>query len=543
MSRETKIGIAVAGCFVSLLGGVLVVKYLQRPKDGSKGETDNPIVAADWADQESVASVVRYCLDWGIISQDVSGKLAIAAAGPRALPRTEPMIPGTPNSGSSITMPGNPSMVIEPNSNSREKLRPGGPVLDPVPLTIPDSTTKPSTPELVIPVSGGDGGKPMPDSKDKKAELTVPGLQIGPGTVPDKSKPAENVAGGLVIPGASTPTPRQPEPVAIPEPSPVPRKSSEPGMTFPVQSGAPAWVELPDIATPSTSKPEFIAPPSPLPAAAVTFGPTNSAAQPSAVVPLPGTDQRGNATTIQVPAAISEPPPKRPFETPAPVPDSTNAGPRPAEAPVHPGAVGATLGPPTTALDPRAARPTTESSAEPRLDSYEEEWYRCQAGDTLEKISEKFFYTAKYAQALRQYNLDRRYEKNLTQENAVMQERQIIRIPPARVLEMKYPAAVPGMKAPAGGRTMSAGSSSGFASSASFPSAGSASGERNEMSSAVEYRVPRGNMTLRDIAKEQFGNTDQWRKIFLLNRWLNPTEPIPEGTMIFLPRSESPARP
>jgi hypothetical protein len=63
------------------------------------------------------------------------------------------------------------------------------------------------------------------------------------------------------------------------------------------------------------------------------------------------------------------------------------------------------------------------------------------------------------------------------------------------------------------------------------------------MSKAAEYRVPRSNMTLRDIAKEQLGSSDQWRKIFLLNRWLNADESVPEGTMIFLPRGDSPARP
>ena len=38
------------------------------------------------------------------------------------------------------------------------------------------------------------------------------------------------------------------------------------------------------------------------------------------------------------------------------------------------------------------------------------------------------------------------------------------------------------------------------------------------------------------MEKKQLGNSDHWRRIFLLNSWLNPDQVVPEGTMIFLPR-------
>ena len=47
-------------------------------------------------------------------------------------------------------------------------------------------------------------------------------------------------------------------------------------------------------------------------------------------------------------------------------------------------------------------------------------------------------------------------------------------------------------------------------------------------------------MTLRDIAKEQLNRSDDWYKIFELNRWLNPNEPVPKGAALHMPRPLTP---
>ena len=121
-----------------------------------------------------------------------------------------------------------------------------------------------------------------------------------------------------------------------------------------------------------------------------------------------------------------------------------------------------------------------------------------------------------YAQALRLYNLDRQFSDNLRQENPVLRAGQIIRIPEKRILDRSYTGSNPATASP--GRPAT--SNSGY----------------EDVNSLPEYTVPRANMTLRDIAKEQLGNSNDWFKIYELNRWLTSDAPVPPGTKIHMPR-------
>jgi nucleoid-associated protein YgaU len=157
--------------------------------------------------------------------------------------------------------------------------------------------------------------------------------------------------------------------------------------------------------------------------------------------------------------------------------------------------------------------------------TYDEEWYYCKQGDTLETICQKYYSVTKYAAALRQYNLDRNQSVAFRSASPSFAQGQVVKVPPARVLERKYPAAVPGYHGP--------GASD---SSNSIPPTNVASMSRDDNSTPGEYTVSRPNMTLRDIARDELHNPDEWQRIFLLNRTINPSAPIPEGTKIYLPR-------
>src|SRR5262249_4568854 len=131
-------------------------------------------------------------------------------------------------------------------------------------------------------------------------------------------------------------------------------------------------------------------------------------------------------------------------------PPSITPTPPPA-APTSPGSAGnvPALGTPRPAatIDPRGVAPAgTPGGTEPRSDSYEEEGYSCQAGETLGELGKKFFFTGKYAEALRRYNLAGQSSENLRPERPAMTARQTIRIPPARILERLYATSVPGLK-------------------------------------------------------------------------------------------------
>ena len=194
---------------------------------------------------------------------------------------------------------------------------------------------------------------------------------------------------------------------------------------------------------------------------------------------------------------------------------------------------------PAATFDPNRTRP-----AGPRedADSYDEEWHRCKDGETFATISKAFYYTERYEQALRLYNLDRLGTDALRQERPVLRADQTVRVPPARILERKYAAAIPGLNGgprsavPVGS---SAGPGNPATSGTPIPLAtlGPVVADRTDGGNgAVEYEVTKPGMTLRDIAKEMLGSSDQWNRIFQMNRWVNSAEPVPVGAKIYVPR-------
>ncbi len=96
---------------------------------------------------------------------------------------------------------------------------------------------------------------------------------------------------------------------------------------------------------------------------------------------------------------------------------------------------------------------------------------------------------------------------------------QIIRVPEKRILERNSSGSNPAAGSP--GRPTA--TNSGY----------------EDVNSLPEYTVPRANMTLRDIAREQLGNSSYWFKIYELNRWLTSDAPVPPGTKIHMPRPTS----
>lgn len=498
MKRETKVGIVVASSFLALVGGVFAVKHLQKPAE----TTPPPVVGKD--------------------------EKPAAPSTP-----TEPTSP-TPDTGLNITPPAS-TVVIDPTP------MPSG-------ITIPASPT-PSGITLPTP-----DPSPMPMITISPTPILLPGAE--PTGTP--------VVGSPTIPG---PTPTAKPPMSMADflagnkdargilGSALMTKSTLLAKAIRPNSGAvamlpssPSGISL-DVGTPPAAPkidtkpmpPEISIAPPPMPAIELPGAP-KPMSDPKAIE-LPGGPITLPGSTPTTPKAPEPPPtinvPKPPdIGLPAPPPMiPTTPKPDPAaiglpSAPAAPAVSGPTPTP-GISITPPIGVPDANSvrSADVRMDSYEEEWYRCQNDDTLEKISQKFFYTPKYGQALRLYNLDRQNSEAFRAENPQLRQGLIVRVPPARVLEWKYPAAL-GLKPAA------ASSPAGVTVSNPNPGAsiGAAAPARADTTAPNEYKVERPNMTLRDIAKEKLGNSDQWQRIFRLNRWLNPQEPVPEGTMIYLPR-------
>ena len=188
-------------------------------------------------------------------------------------------------------------------------------------------------------------------------------------------------------------------------------------------------------------------------------------------------------------------------------------------------------GSPSNTSQPNAATAPIRPTQQPQIDSYDEEWYTAQTGDTFATLSQKFYSDGKYAQALQQYNFDR------TGLDAI-RSGSTVRVPPVRVLERKHPAAIPGFTPttavavnPANPKPVNRSAAMGLPQSVGDP--GNFPSPRPDMGS--EYTVRNAPKTLRDIAKETMGTSDKWNLIFRLNRWVNPDEPIPVDTKLRMP--------
>lgn len=182
-------------------------------------------------------------------------------------------------------------------------------------------------------------------------------------------------------------------------------------------------------------------------------------------------------------------------------------------------------------LDPSGARPL-DNQPEPPVNSYDEEWHYCkQQGESLEAISQKYYFTPKYEQALRQYQLDRNFAPVFQQDKPTLSVGQVVKVPPARILERLYPANI------RGGRSTAPVSPTAAAAGNTNPAAALGPVAAKDLGGPREYTVPHEGMTLKDIARDELGNESQWHRIFLLNRWVNPSAPLPTGAKLFLPRA------
>jgi hypothetical protein len=200
------------------------------------------------------------------------------------------------------------------------------------------------------------------------------------------------------------------------------------------------------------------------------------------------------------------------------------------------------LGPsavPTPPSAPRievpAAPPVGPAAAPVKRDSFDEDWHTPRPGEGLDyvAISREYYKTADYARALESYNRGRRDG--------------IIRVPPTWVLEERFGGLIqkgdppPAADArPTGNATLGAGTPTpAIATSGRRPAPPSVGGASTPpiATSQDEYKVtaPAGE-TIREIAQKVLGNANAWRRVWDLNQDVDPTQPIPAGTTLRLPR-------
>jgi LysM repeat protein len=172
----------------------------------------------------------------------------------------------------------------------------------------------------------------------------------------------------------------------------------------------------------------------------------------------------------------------------------------------------------------------------PQVDSYDEEMYQCQQGDSVASISMRYYQSEKYAQALLLFNRNHpRASDGVLLDPPVLQAGQPVFIPPLRILERNYARAIPDHTPlpPPASLAPPAGLSPPRFSSA--PIATPAAGGGGPVASAGKtYRLPQ-NAMFYEIAKRTLGSGDRWWDIAQLNPRYNPKDPVPAGTVLQLP--------
>jgi hypothetical protein len=562
MTRETKLGLAVALAFLALVGGVLGVKLLQGdgpsgtdgpqtvanstpdaksepkttvasaqpapPPPATVAQPTNPVVptgatTTSAADTPKPASAHKPDADTVSATFTNTGTAPAAPAAlsppmtpPVAPPEASPVTPATTPAPETATTPEAPkpadAFAVPPPPPGR---KPGPvPPLDTPKSAPPEIRNEKSKPAPIVVPSGGsvdDAGSSASSSASPPLNATPPTItapvtglnetnsaNLAPATSTRSDSPAGNLsdAGSIAQPPptisrpttsvsettdttAGSMTPAIATPAA---PSPAPVGTSAPNsVTFEKAPGSTGMVTSPSAPT----EPAFTAPRSP-----ETLAPEVRSA-PSVRVESGDPWRGGGSGNV---AAVGLAPP---MGASGVVVQPPAAGPPPLVKPVAPGG--------------------------PKAQSYLVEEYRLQAGDSFEKLSQKFYFSPKYAGALQQYNQNEPLAApGLRANPPMLSVGQVVWMPPARILERDYGQLIPGLQP--------------------LPADRSAPGVPTAIRPVAPtgpqlYKVRSRGESLWEIARHTLNDSNQWAQILNLNRTLKPQPEIPlaPGTILRLP--------
>jgi hypothetical protein len=486
MTRETKLGLVVAGSFLALVGGVVVarLRHVEMPGDGTE------VVTATEPETSATPPAPEPEKHDNPVSAD-----AVAKAEPNKMP------------------PGNaqPSPVISPSAPINPPVAGNGE--QPVPIT----NATPPAPQ-----------QSAPTSPIQTSETPDPATFVGPlqenanGNAPAPTAVVVNPfasAGSNPATAAPSATEIAPAPAAVavaPQPTAPPAVDPAPAVTTP--DSVPV-VKAPDT-VPVVKTPDQT-PPSPVANLDMPAPPASSPTP--TVIKQPGTGDPSPA-----------PPPLNPEVARNAVPTVTVV---PASGGGGTNTGGATLDAPRV---PAVAPPRDQFTAparpavppEPKRDSYLEEQYRWKASDSFAAISTQYYQTPKYADALMKYNQEYPLAtREMRQNPQALPPGQGIWIPPVRILERDYAPQIHDL-APIVPATPT---SRPAVEAVAPPSSMANSGFGNAVPQF--YRVRSPGESMQEIARRTLSSSGLAGRIQQLNPTLSPDPrlPIPAGTVLRLP--------
>jgi hypothetical protein len=398
-----------------------------------------------------------------------------------------------------------------------------------VPAPMADKTDTPPAPILPPLITPPAVKRPTGGDDDGPAiEPPIPEIKL-PAT--DKKKPAADDPDGFKATG---PVPTDKKPAALP--TDVTDKKDRPKPDAPVLRVQ--GTDTPKVEVPATDKVEVPATPKvEVPVKtddpAIPMIPKIDIDTPPPGPAKVGDPAKDDIPTITIPMVRPGPKPDVP---PVTIDPMTDLPPLPTGDPV--------VKPPVSADPPAVNVPTIDvklgpapgAAAPDKRDTYNEDWHTWKDGDTMALISQEYYHDAKYAAALDAYNKNRK-------------RGDYVRVPDLWKLEELFPNLIKGDKADKADRpepsdrprppearpTGNAGIK--FEPVAPLSSSGRAAPPPATSRARDEYRVAReAGETIREVAQKALGDGNAWKKLYELNPGIDPTLPLPAGTIVRLPR-------
>lgn len=538
MASKAKIGMVVGGSLLTLVGGTYGVKLIGA---------GSPRAAA-----QQVAESKK----------EVEPPVKSEFEEPKKLP---PKLFDAPD----VELPPVAAPGIKPVNSDGAKAKP--PAKIPIDIDVPDMKAPPipgggqldiTPPDVKLPptpVIGGGKNEPaeLPSNNKsttiKAVEPTI--IRVGAVDNKDKSetapppKPPADIDVPLIVGPATIGGVPATAPKTGATPPPAPLKTDfeipAPPVIAPAPNGGAPGISAPGISPPGISAPP--APPLGVGGGAPVLtpppaGPKDLLIDPPTIKPgefsIPKAPANSDPKTpaIAVPKAPELGAPKAPGLIDPVSPPSIS----PPDVRIKSPTIGVPARDPVLAPEPTPminATPKPAADA-PKRDEYDEDWHTPRANDNYAMISKEYYKSSDYAQALEAYNKDRRKGNE-----------SIIRVPPPWVLEEKFPdmigtgktapkttAGAPGKTTglsfePVEGRQIGSSAPAPVTRPAPAPVINTVSNVNDE------YRVqPESGETIREIARKVYGDPNAWKRIYDNNPSIDPTQPIPSGTTLRLPR-------
>jgi hypothetical protein len=289
MTRETKLGLVVAGSFLALVGGVVVarLKQVEMPGETVEAAAAAPAEKPPEEKPPEPQKIVKP-VPGDAFAQAGNSKMPAddPAPAPAKTPEPEPMAP--------------PPMITPPASPAAAPVEPPSPaVISPPPMTpaTPPEPMPPPAPEPMAPTPPAPPSEPM-----APAPTPAPMTPAPTPPSPEPMAPAPTPA--------PTPTPTPPEPAAPTPPAPT---TPSPMPVAPIPTPPDPPPASPPAPTIKPAEPTVVKQPDP-PAAPPPLNPNvaNNAVPTVAVVPASGINGGATLDPPRTPAA----PPRDQFTTP-----------------------------------------------------------------------------------------------------------------------------------------------------------------------------------------------------------------------------------